>query len=65
MSNFDLNKNAYQHCIAPEISLTELLHISFPAKSHKVSLLILLNNTGVSFKLRSVLLLSSTIIKCF
>ena len=35
-------KNAYQHNVLLEASLTDLLHISFPAKSHKILLLILL-----------------------
>ena len=48
LSKSGYNKNAYQHCVTPELLLTDLSHITFPPKSQKISLLILLNNTWAS-----------------
>ena len=45
-----INKNAYYHYTMPEVLLTDLLHISFPAKSREISFLIHLNSTPVSLK---------------
>ena len=48
--SFCSKKNAYQYYVTSDVSLTDLSHISFPAKSCEISLLIILNNTQVSLK---------------